>query len=243
MVQAAKRLIRNIIAYIGIGMDFLEFRRKSVGSQQRFPLRWKDRYLCPKEKSGAEGFDRHYVYHTAWAARILAQMKPALHVDISSSLYFCAQVSAFVPMEHYDYRPLDLKLSNLTSGFADLTGLPFEDRSIQSLSCMHVVEHVGLGRYGDQLNPDGDLMAMEELKRVLKPGGSLLLVVPVGRPRIAFNAHRVYSYRQIITYFSEFELGEFALIPDGPGGVTCHVPEEMVDSQTYGCGCFWFMRK
>ena len=57
--------------------------------------------------------------------------------------------SAFVPIEHYDYRPPDIRLDNLESGFADLLNLPFSDRSIASLSCMHVVEHVGLGRYGE----------------------------------------------------------------------------------------------
>jgi len=47
---------------------------------------------------------------------------------------------------------------------------------------MNVVEHVGLGRYGEPLDPEGDIKAMRELRRVLAPGGSLLFVVPVGRP-------------------------------------------------------------
>ena len=40
---------------------------------------------------------------------------------------------------------------------------------------MHVVEHIGLGRYGDQVDPDGDLMAMKELERVTAKLGKLLL--------------------------------------------------------------------
>ncbi|NDC42314.1 MAG: DUF268 domain-containing protein, partial [Chitinophagia bacterium] len=56
--------------------------------------------------------------------------------------------------------------------------LPFESDSIPSLSCMHTIEHVGLGRYGDQLDPQGDLKAIAELKRVVQPGGDLLFVTP-----------------------------------------------------------------
>ncbi|MGA2030503.1 MAG: DUF268 domain-containing protein, partial [Verrucomicrobiota bacterium] len=76
-------------------------------------------------------------------------------------------VSAFVPVKFYDYRPADLHLDNLACEHADLQALPFADCGIQSISCMHVVEHVGLGRYGDPLDPNGDLKAMNELERVL----------------------------------------------------------------------------
>ena len=65
----------------------------------------------------------------------------------------------------------------------DLISLPFEDGSFHSLTCMHVVEHIGLGRYGDQVDPDGDLMAMKELERVTAKLGNLLFVVPVGIPK------------------------------------------------------------
>ena len=110
---------------------------------------------------------------------------------------------------------------------------------------MHVIEHVGLGRYGDPLDPEGDLKAMAELKRVLAPGGSLLFVAPLGRPRIMFNAHRIYSYGQIREYFGELELKQFALIPDDPqeGGLVFEASEALADRQTYGCGCFWLKKK
>jgi hypothetical protein len=110
---------------------------------------------------------------------------------------------------------------------------------------MHVVEHIGLGRYGDPLDSNGDLKAISELKRVLAVGGTLLFVVPVGQPKIMFNAHRIYSYEQIVSYFSELELTEFSLIPDASRKnvlIQC-ATKEMADAQTYGCGCFWFTRK
>lgn len=218
---------------------------KKLG-RPRFELSWADRYPCLADRTATTGFDRHYVYHCAWAARAVAQIQPKVHVDISSYVYFCSLVSAFVPVKFYDYRPADLKLSNLTSGAVDLCGLPFEDRSVESLSCMHVVEHVGLGRYGDPLDPEGDLKAIGELKRVLAVGGLLLFVVPVGKPRIMFNAHRVYSYQQVLDYFSGLSLEQFAVVPDHPrdGGLVVNPadPSAVTDAQRYGCGCFWFRR-
>jgi SAM-dependent methyltransferase len=149
-------------------------------------------------------------------------------------------------VDYYDYRPASLNLSNLTSRHADLTALPFAEKSIQSLSCMHVVEHIGLGRYGDPLDYDGDLKAIAELKRVVAPGGTLLFVVPTaGQPRIAFNSHRVYSYRQIRDLFADFELKQFALIPDSAqdGDLVLDADEAMANRQWYGCGCYWFQKQ
>ena len=86
---------------------------------------------------------------------------------------------------------------------------------------MHTVEHVGLGRYGDPIDPDGDLKAIKELKRVKlqKMGSLLFFVVPIGgTSKIEFNAHRIYSYNQVISYFEEFELREFSLIPENGKG-------------------------
>ena len=224
--------------------DFRRFKNLAEATDRRFALNWRDIYPCLGDKTASTTFDRQYVYHPAWAARILARTQPEFHVDISSSLHFATVVSAFIPVKFYDYRPVDLQLNQLSTEYADLTSLPFEDESIQSISCMHVVEHVGLGRYGDTLDPDGDLTAMGELQRVLAGGGSLLFAVPVGRPRLMFNAHRIYSYEQILRYFSEIHLEEFALIPDSSdaNGIIYNASQELADAQDYGCGCFWFKK-
>jgi SAM-dependent methyltransferase len=223
---------------------FSRFRELSMDAQRFPPILWEDRLPCLDDNTGSTAFDRHYVYHLAWAARTLAQTKPDFHVDISSSLYFCSMLSAFIPVKLYDYRPADLQLTNLSSEAADLLALPFEDESIDSLSCMHVVEHVGLGRYGDPLDPNGDLKAIAELTRVLARGGTLLFVVPIGAPRVVFNAHRIYAYDQVTSYFPELELKQFALIPDDPrdGGLIYDATKRQADDQTYGCGCFWFRK-
>ncbi len=207
---------------------------------------WRDRYLQLDDRSTTTAFDAHYIYHPAWAARIIAEIAPPYHVDISSSLNFSTMLSAFIPTRFYDYRPAILTLNNLFCGSEDMTRLSFDDNSISSLSCMHVIEHIGLGRYGDYLDPEGDIKAVNELKRVLAPKGHLFVVFPVtGVPRIEFNAHRVYSYAQIIDFFKEFELKDFSLIQDTPEGGQFfpQAKKEQVDLQYYGCGCFWFQKK
>lgn len=225
--------------------EFQAFKAAQAANGRAEPVEWEDRYVCLQDRSELTGFDRHYTYHPAWAARILAYTRPEDHVDISSTLMFCAMVSAFLPVRFYDFRPAPLILSNLICGREDLTHLSFADDSIASLSCMHVIEHIGLGRYGDPLDPMGDLTALKELRRVVRPGGTLLLAVPVGKERVQFNAHRIYNHHRFLSYLPDFRLESFSLIPDGdaPSGMLANPDASIVNAQEYGCGCYWFIKK
>lgn len=234
LVRFPKKIMRSF-EYIA------EFRKFKAQSDGRFTVFAKDAYPCLTDKIKTTPFDQHYTYHPAWAARKLKEISPQEHVDISSILSFCTIVSAFLPVRFYDYRPAKLHLSNLSSGAQDLKQLTFPDESIESLSCMHTVEHIGLGRYGDELDPQGDIKAIGELKRVLKQGGNLLFVTPVGKPRIEFNGHRIYSFEQVIDYFLPLQLKEFSMIPD-EGGLIENADPLLVAKQDYGCGCFWFKK-
>lgn len=208
-------------------------------------MQWKDRQVYLRDATSTTGFDRHYVFHTAWAQRVIVENRPAEHVDIASSLYFVSSISAIVPTHFIDFRPANLGLSGLTTEAGSLLSLPFSDESVESLSCMHVVEHVGLGRYGDPVDYDGDLKAVKELSRVLKQNGSLLFVVPIGGlARIEFNAHRIYTYDQVLYLFADLQLVEFALIPDDEldGGLIRNANRDQANMQRYGCGCFHFTK-
>lgn len=241
-----KRIIKTIIllpkrtaALFSYVYQWMKFKRSG---DNRFSVRFMDLHPCLSDRISTTPFDQHYTYHPAWAARVLAKTLPREHIDISSILSFSAICSAFLPIKFYDYRPAHLQLSNFGSDFADLKNLPFQDSSIESLSCMHTIEHIGLGRYGDELDPTGDLRAITEINRVVKAGGNIMFVTPVGRPKIEFNAHRIYSFEQIVSYFSDCELVEFSLIPDS-GGLITNADPMLVKDQKYGCGCFWFKKK
>src|SRR3989344_2075621 len=234
---------QKIRLYVLFLKDYSVFKKMS-GLNSRFVVLWKNRNPQLLDRVSETIFDPHYLYHPAWATRILASTKPKKHIDISSILSFSTALSAFMPVEFYDYRPANIKLDNLKVGKADLLSLPFTDDSVESLSCMHTIEHIGLGRYNDSLDPDGDVKAMIELKRVVAKNGDLLFVVPIGKPEIYFNGHRVYSYSQIISYFSEFKLMEFSLIPDKGReiGIIKNATPEQANDQKYGCGLFWFKK-
>jgi hypothetical protein len=241
-LKSRKRFSKQIS---NLHQEFNKFLNHTSFKNRGFSVQWEERYPCLNDKTADTPFDTHYVFHLAWAARILAQTKPIEHIDISSSLHFPTIVSAFIPIKFYDYRPADLKLDRLSSEHADLNQLPFADNSVPSISCMHTIEHVGLGRYGDTIDFDGDLKSINELKRVTASKGDLLFVVPVGNPRILFNAHRIYSYEQIMEYFKGFTLMEFALIKDDKNGIGLirNANPELVKEQQYGCGCFWFKKQ
>lgn len=250
-------MMKNLFKKLGLG--YLKQRARSIRNYflyqkqyqifkathgERFLVEDNDRYPCLNDKNTTTSFDKHYTYHTAWAARKLKELNPFEHVDISSLTYFSTLISAFIPVKFYDYRPAKIELDNFSCNHADIIQLPFPNSSINSLSCMHVIEHIGLGRYGDPLDVDGDLKAIEELKRVVSIGGNLLFVVPIGKARIMFNAHRIYSYEQITSYFSGFKLIEFSLIPDrSDDGLVINATKEQADQQFYGCGCFMFKKE
>jgi SAM-dependent methyltransferase len=236
-------VLQQVAAWWRFLVEYRRFKALSRNGPARFAVRWKDRAPCLRDRTDTTDFDRHYVYHLAWALRCLAKLHPAKHVDISSSLHFSCAASVLVPVAFYDYRLPRLALDNLTVGQADLLALPFADGSIDSLSCMHVIEHIGLGRYGDPLDPDGDLKAITELKRVLAPRGSLLFVVPLGQPRLQFNGQRIYSHDQVQAAFRGLSLEEFALIPDNSNtGIIPNATREQADEQRCGCGCYWWKR-
>lgn len=245
VLRAIKRILYKIKFFITFPLifkNYLLFRKKDV--TKRFSIPFSSVQPSLFENTPFTRFDTHYIYHTAWAARKVEEINAKEHVDISSSLYFSSIVSAFKRVYFYDFRPAKLNLSNLISESEDLTKLSFPDNSIASLSCMHTVEHVGLGRYGDPINPDGDLDAAKELERVVAEGGSLLFVVPIGKPKIQFDAHRIYSYAMVLEMFPNLKLKEFSLIPDNAlqTGIIYNATEKQSDKQEYGCGCFWFVK-
>ena len=225
-------------------LDDEQFRidRDAFFAQAPLPEGWQVQMRpCLGDATATTAFDAHYVYHTAWAARRLHQHPAPLHTDIGSDLRFATLASAFQRLRFLDFRPAQVTLSNLECGPANLLQLDMADQSLPSLSCMHVVEHIGLGRYGDPINFHGAEIAMQQLQRVLAPGGLLYFVVPVGQPTIVFHAHRIFRASDIVAAFAELELLEFSLILDH-GDFVEHVPLQAADSQRYGCGCFLFRR-
>ena len=119
--------------------------------------------------------------------------------------------------------------------------MPFKDNSVISLSCLHVAEHVGLGRYGDKLDPNGTEKACRELSRVLAVNGNLYFSVPVGGQKTCFNAHRIHNPRTIISYFKDLELVELSGVTDS-GKFIENIDIEFLENSKYACGLFIFKK-
>ncbi len=204
-------------------------------------LSFRDSYPCLADRVSATPFDAHYFFQAAWLARRVQGFRPAVHIDVGSSAMMINVLSAAVNTVFVDYRPLRVRLSNLTSLAGDIVRLPFVDGGIASLSSLHVIEHVGLGRYGDPLNPLGSQLAAAELQRVLRPGGRLFLSVPVGRERVCFNAHRVFEPSTILRFFAKLQLNVFSLVDDA-GRLHEEISPEAATDLDYGCGLFEFVK-
>ncbi|MBK8015736.1 MAG: DUF268 domain-containing protein [Betaproteobacteria bacterium] len=216
-----------------------QWRRYSASADMPAPL--LDSYPCLSDATPRTPFDPHYFHQAAWLARCLAQARPARHVDIGSDVGMIAVLSAFVPVEFVDYRPIEVELSGLTPKAGNLTALQMPEGSIASLSCLHVIEHVGLARYGDPLDPAAHLQAASELARVLAPGGNLYVSMPVGRERTCFNAHRVFSRATVERMFGSLRLESVSLVDDA-GGLRAAASHDEVDACDYGCGLFQFRK-
>jgi SAM-dependent methyltransferase len=186
-------------------------------------------------------FDPHYTYQDAWAARAVHDRAPAEHVDVGSRITYVMGLAAFVRVVFIDLRPLEVTFPNVESRVGTVLEMPFEDATVESLSCLHVAEHIGLGRYGDPLDPEGTKKAAAELARVLAPGGQLLFSIPVGRPRTAFNAHRVHDPRAVPGMFPGLSLDSFAGVDDAGRFHAELGPEDLAGSD-WGCGFYRFVR-
>jgi hypothetical protein len=234
-------VIKNIINFLKIFFvyffNLFFFIKKSKKKIEFKPMFFDFKYKEP--------FDPHYLYHTSWAARKIMQIQPKLHYDFGSDLRFITIFSSVIKIQYFNLSVSNIKLDNLSFQIADLTNLhEIKNNSLDSVSCMHVIEHVGLGRYGDKVDLDGDLKAFNELKRIVSVDGNLLIVVPLGKPKVVYNAHRIYSYQEIIDLMTNFKLVEFSLIQDDAyeNGMTLNANYNIVQKNDYACGCFWFKK-
>jgi SAM-dependent methyltransferase len=217
--------------------EWLAFRRQAG----TWSVRVADSYPCLADRLPSTPFDPHYFYQGNWLARCLAEAQPSLHVDVGSSVLTLGVLSAHVPTLFVDYRPLEVRQRGLQCIAGDITRLPFADRAVASLSSLHVIEHIGLGRYGDPLDAGGARRAAEELQRIVGEGGRLYLSTPIGRERVCFNAHRVFAPATIQSMFPQLELVRFCFVADD-GTLVDDASPSQVPPLEYGCGFFEFRR-
>ena len=218
-----------LLRYAEFAADWVRFTRAGG----RAPL--LDFYPCLFDKSVVSGIDTHYFHQAVWAFRHIKERAVASHVDIASQVNFVGLLTCITHVTFVDIRPLELDIPNYTGLRGSIVELPFSDASIESLSCLHVIEHIGLGRYGDPIDPLGPQRAGREIVRVMRAGGFAYISTPIGRPRVQFNGQRVFAIQEVRDLFEGMTLVDFSMI-DGRGVLHMSMDPAVADIDERGAG-------
>lgn len=237
--------IKGVIPMIS---DYSKFK-KAFAAQQEFtetnfyPL-LADRYDSAGVATG------HYFHQDLYVAQKIFAANPRRHVDVGSRIDgFVSHVASFRAIEIIDIRKIISKTKNITFQQADLMSPDFHLNELTpSLSCLHTIEHFGLGRYGDPFDLDGHQKGFRNLTSCLEAGGIFYFATPIGRPRIEFNAHRVFSISILLKMFEDNNLvvQDFAYIDDEGDLHQNQSPFSDSAKQnfglSYGCGIFTLVK-
>jgi SAM-dependent methyltransferase len=192
-------------------------------------------YPCIYDATTTTAIEPTYFYQDAWAFEHIVNSRPSHHVDVGSHHKYVALLSKVLPVTMVDIRPLSLPLDSLTFRQGSILALPYEDGTVPSVSSLCVVEHIGLGRYGDPLDPNGTEKALAELKRIVAPGGDLYLSIPLDdENRTYFNAHRAFSEKYLMEIFKPFDVIDRRYIF---GNEFCSEQHS-----GFGTGCYWLRK-
>ncbi len=193
----------------------------------------------------------HYFHQDLFIAQKIFENQPNRHIDIGSRIDgFVAHVASFREIEVLDIRPnLSNVHKNINFKVLDLMNVSISDKEIvDSISSLHVIEHFGLGRYGDDVDVNGHLKGLEAIYSLLQFGGKFYFSTPIGPQRIEFNAHRVFSINYLMDQFiSKYKIDSFSFVDDnGELHKNIKLNNELIDTNcgcNYGCGIFDLTKK
>jgi SAM-dependent methyltransferase len=223
--------------------DLLRFRSGYTGRIELLPCLhdWHEEGGTTKSE---------YFWQDLLVARSIFAAKPEKHVDVGSLVGgFVAHVASFREIEVLDVRPITAQIPGVTFKQADLMQpVPGMTDYCDSLSCLHALEHFGLGRYGDPIDPRGFEHGFANMVALLKQDGIFYLSVPVGVDRVEFNAHRVFDPRSIVKLATQqsLRLSSLTVIHSGGRIETIALNETQVASlaaQRYALGLFEFHKR
>lgn len=260
-----KKIILNNLKKIYWVMSFqfgLDFRRtfKSLLGLKRFLpdlVRYRMEYkgvleIKPclhdwYEEGGATKSE--YFWQDLLVAKMIFSANPKRHLDIGSRVDgFVAHVASFREIDVLDVRPITAQIPGVTFKQADLMR-PLKNMSgvYDSVSCLHALEHFGLGRYGDPIDSKGSENGLANIASILCNKGVLYLSVPIGVNRVEFNANRVFDPRIIIDFAlkNSLNLIELTLVHDDEV-ISMLIPDEEILSdlakRRYTLGIFTFIK-
>jgi len=237
-----RRLFGSFKYFPSFVAQMIQFLKKYRNSGNSFSFRWvpilSDRHMPSGIAKG------HYFHLDLWAARKVYEANPPEHVDVASRVDgFVAHLLVSRSVKVIDVRPMVTKIEGLTFVQADIMTDNALELASPSVSCLHALEHFGLGRYGDPIDLDGWKRGLKNLSKMTTAGGQLYLGVPIGRKQvIEFNAQRIFHPETILNAARELdlELIEFSHIDDAGDFHSNSIINVDCD---FGCGCYIFRKR
>ncbi len=238
-----RRFLRSILGIPRYISDWRRFRKNYSGTMTFLPCLhdWHE------EGGTASG---EYFWQDLYVAQRIYGANPKKHVDIGSRVDgFAAHVASFREVEVFDIRPLTANVPGMRFRQADLMNpVDLPEEYCDSLSCLHALEHFGLGRYGDPIDTQGHVTGLRNMAKILKPEGTFYLSSPIGQARVEFNGQRVFNPRELIEIAAEhgLTLKKFASVQLGGALIEATAPESGIDALEnihYALGIFTFIKQ
>jgi hypothetical protein len=243
------KLFSNIFFFPGYIRDFYKFFILSKKTKSNFKFSFfpilDDKYAQSGSTKG------HYFTQDLFVAQEIFNEKPLKHVDIGSRIDgFVTHVASYREIEVIDIRPVDLNIDNikfLQLDFSEDLKKEFHNYS-DSISCLHTLEHFGLGRYGDKIDPDSFRKGLNNLHLLCKQGGSFHFSVPLGDNTVFFNAHRTFAFKFLFELIDPyFKIKNLSVIDDdGIFHKKIDLNDERINNNfnsKYGCAIFHLIKK
>lgn len=229
-----------------VDADAAEYQR--LNKRKNFEI--QEKYMWPiiSERCSTAGNVDNYFWQDLWAARLIYRSGVREHFDIGSRIDgFIAHLLAMdIKVSIIDIRRFPCEIENLYTIVDNATNLnQVPDESIESMSALCSLEHFGLGRYGDPIDPEACFTCFKQIQKKLKRGGKLYLSVPVGMERVEFNAHRVFYADTILKNFYDMQLEEFSCctVNKMEYDVDIHKYDNDEHDGNYRYGLFYFIKK
>lgn len=219
------------------------------------PITGENIWLYDYEENAGD-VDGQYFLQDIHVAELVISSGAKKHYDIGSKMdSFIAHLLAYRGIDEVvmlDIRPFPYEVNKLSFIQTDATLLDnIEDSSIESISSLHAIEHFGLGRYGDTVDPMACYKAMKSIQRVAAINGKIYVSTPVSmKDACYFNAHRVFCPNTIVEQFDKCLLEEVSFIHPGfkietfSGTEANRIIEKREYELTaYDCGIFVFTKQ
>jgi hypothetical protein len=195
-------LLRSVLSFPFYISSWIAFRKYYLGVMKIAP--------CLQDRCEEAGVTKsEYFWQDLLVARAIFLASPRKHVDIGSRIdNFVAHVASFREIEVFDVRPISTTVPGIVFHQIDM----MDDRAIgkigsrgycDSISCLHAIEHFGLGRYGDPINLNGYEIGIKNIAKLLEIDGFCYISTPIGKERVEFNANWIFDPRRIVSCAKE----------------------------------------